>query len=225
LYAITHSLFIYFSTQIADLEITNRSLLAINATLEATKHRQAREIRELKRKLRESRLILPPRAYLEVKSSLDPSEIADDEDDEDEDDDDDGGGGADERDEMYQRIRLLIDNLLDTGKRALEKQIKDFPEGGKGGAKVLTAEEVRDWHQGAGSDSDLSDHDHDNIHEEHRDQRKPQLELQDEDMFMDGDRSFTESEAEVEGITLLPLSSTPPPIFITKPSQSSLSYP
>ena len=56
--------------QIADLEITNRSLLSINSTLEATKHRQAKEIRELRRKLRESRLVLPPSAFKAVKSSI-----------------------------------------------------------------------------------------------------------------------------------------------------------
>lgn len=39
--------------KIADLEITNKSLLAINSGLEVTKHRQAREIRDLKRRLRE----------------------------------------------------------------------------------------------------------------------------------------------------------------------------
>lgn len=40
--------------KILDLEITNKSLLAINAGLEVTKLKQAREIRELKRKVRMS---------------------------------------------------------------------------------------------------------------------------------------------------------------------------
>jgi len=65
----------------ADLEITNRSLLAINASLEKTKARQAQEIRELRRKLRETRLMLPPLTYRAVKSSLDPGEVGDDEED------------------------------------------------------------------------------------------------------------------------------------------------
>ncbi|CAO1620876.1 unnamed protein product [Sympodiomycopsis kandeliae] len=43
--------------KIADLEITNKSLLAINSGLEVTKHRQVREIRELKRRLREGHTI------------------------------------------------------------------------------------------------------------------------------------------------------------------------
>jgi len=173
--------------------------------LEATKHRQAKEIRELKRKLRESRLILPPRAYREVKSSFDPSEIADDE----EDAEDEDQEVEDEKDEIYHRISSLIDNLLNSGKRALEKQIEDFPEGGKGGAKVLSAEEVRDWHQG----NDPSDND--NIHDGHPDQHETP------DNMNVGDNSFTASEAEVEAMTLrLISSSSPPPIFVTKPSQS-----
>ncbi len=87
--------------QIADLEITNRSLLAINTTLEQTKHRQAKELRELRRKLRESRLILPPRAFRAVKSSLDHDDTADEDDDDDDDDDVFGAGvGSDDDEEM-----------------------------------------------------------------------------------------------------------------------------
>ena len=117
---------------------------------------------------------------------------------------------------------MLIDELLSNGKRALEKQAKDFPEGGKGGAKVLTAEEVRDWNQGTGS-NDLSDHD--TPHEGHPDQRETVHESQDDNFSINEvqDRSLTESEAEVEVMTLLPISS-PPPIFITKPSQSNIAY-
>ena len=51
------------SRKIADLEITNKSLLAINAMLEADKHRLSKEIRYLRRRLREQRLSLPPQAY------------------------------------------------------------------------------------------------------------------------------------------------------------------
>ncbi|KXN88848.1 hypothetical protein AN958_06718, partial [Leucoagaricus sp. SymC.cos] len=151
--------------KIADLEITNRSLLAINSSLEKTKDRQAKEIRELKRKLRETRLVLPPRAYRAVKSSLDPDEIGDDEEDVDSDisssDDefhsaDEGlggnnGGGKGKSDESFRRIKLMLENLIDTGKKALGKTKEDFMDA-KGGAKVLTAEEVETWRDsGAGS--------------------------------------------------------------------------
>ncbi len=134
--------------KIADLEITNRSLMAINVTLEATKHRQAKEIRELRRKLRESRLILPPPAYRAVKSSLTPEDLADEEDDEEEEeeeDEDDSGILGDKADEAYRRVRSVIDTLLKSGRAALESKPEDFVGTGKGGAKVLTAEEVRTW--------------------------------------------------------------------------------
>ena len=135
-------------SQIADLEITNRSLMAINATLEATKNRQAKEIRELRRKLRESRLILPPPAYRAVKSSLSPADLADEEDDDDEDEEEDENGSGilgDKADEAYRRVRSIIDKLMDSGRAALESKPEDFVGTGKGGAKVLTAEEVRTW--------------------------------------------------------------------------------
>ncbi|OCH86668.1 hypothetical protein OBBRIDRAFT_890344, partial [Obba rivulosa] len=64
--------------KIADLEITNRSLLAINSSLEATKHKQAREIRDLKRRLRESRLVLPPPAFRAAQADEPDADDADD---------------------------------------------------------------------------------------------------------------------------------------------------
>ncbi|KAI8990632.1 hypothetical protein BD414DRAFT_535910 [Trametes punicea] len=136
--------------KIADLEITNRSLLAINSSLEATKHKQAREIRELRRKLRESRLILPPPAYRAVKSSLNH-------DDEESDDDDEGEDDADiiegKDDEAYRRVKVMVETLLESCKRALEMKPEDFIGSGRGVAKVLTAEEVRNW-QGDDNDAE-----------------------------------------------------------------------
>ncbi|KAJ7597440.1 hypothetical protein C8J56DRAFT_319503 [Mycena floridula] len=126
--------------KIADLEITNQSLLAINASLEATRHRQAKEIRELRRKLRESRLSLPPRAFKAVKSS-DVEEESDGDDEEDEEELEEGA-----TDKAYLRIKLLLDGLLTSGRTALESEPADLlPQGTKAGAKVLSAEEVRNW--------------------------------------------------------------------------------
>jgi hypothetical protein len=133
--------------QIEDLKITNRSLLAINASLEATKHRQSTEIRELRRKLRESRLMLPPRAFRAIKSSLGPEDMADDE-DIDEDDKDDNNN---EHDEAYRRVRSLLEGLLETGRRALRAEPQDFARQGSG-VKVLSAEEVRSWRGNMGDD-------------------------------------------------------------------------
>lgn len=135
--------------QIADLEITNRSLLAINASLETAKHRQAREIRDLRRKLRESRLILPPLTFRAVKSSLDHDDTAEEDDEEEDNDQPEIEVGV--GDEVYKRIKVILEGLIETGKRALETTSMDFAEGGKGGAKVLSAEEVRTWRDSSGA--------------------------------------------------------------------------
>jgi len=189
--------------------------------LEATKHRQAKEIHELRRKLRESRLILPPRAYRAVKSSLGPAESHDDE--EDVDDEDLDASDVEAGDEIYKRIKIILDNLLKSGQAALEKQVKDFPEGGKGGAKVLSPEELKDYH----GDQDLAG---EGTHEQ-------RLELgqhhgqdrHDDDIPSEPDTSFDSvgndtlnyiSEDEVEAMTIPagspPSSPPPPPILITQ---------
>ncbi|KAG6865779.1 hypothetical protein C0991_011976 [Blastosporella zonata] len=124
--------------KIADLEITNRSLLAINASLESAKHKQAKEIRDLRRKLRESRLILPPHTFRAVKDKdATPSSSDDDSSSSEED--------QDEKDQVYGRIKAILETLLKTGQRALDSQPKDFAEGGKGGAKVLSPDELRSY--------------------------------------------------------------------------------
>lgn len=133
--------------------------------------------------------------------------MADDEEDIDEEEQD----VEDEKDEIYERIKILIENLLKTGQRALEKQANDFPETGKGGAKVLTAEEVMDWHQG----TDGREHDHDND-----DDHTQETGFDDGIVEQAANKSLTASEAEVEAMTTPSdfSPSTPPPIFITKPS-------
>jgi hypothetical protein len=197
--------------QIADLEITNRSLLAINASLETAKHRQAKEIRELRRKLRESRLILPPRAYQAVKSSTDHDDTTDeDENANDEEDEDSSKDG----DQVYKRIKVLLEGLLDSGRRALETTTADFSQGAKGVAKVLNAEELRTWRDSSGG---MPDH---------------QTQIEQEDgtihlgifsspshvVSLDGEN--LESEEEVEAMILpdelLPQSPIAPPILITE---------
>ena len=144
--------------QIADLEITTKSLLAINSQLEANKHKQAKEIRDLRRKLRESQLTLPPRVYRELKASNDVEEGDKEEDDIDEQEQD-----VDEEtrmkaeaislgkdDELFDRVRLMIDGLLETGRKALALKIEDIAPP-KGTAKVLHEVEARTWRDGADS--------------------------------------------------------------------------
>ncbi|TDL28108.1 hypothetical protein BD410DRAFT_824842 [Rickenella mellea] len=130
--------------KIADLEITNKSLLAINATLEATKHKQAKEIRDLRRKLRESRLILPPRAYRAVQSSLSSEDEDEDEDEDEENDEIESEKTRDKHDDTFQRVKSIIAGLLESGRRALETTTEDLQEH-KGGAKVLHETEVLSW--------------------------------------------------------------------------------
>lgn len=121
--------------------------MAINSSLEATKHRQAKEIRDLRRKLRESRLILPPRTYREVKSS-DPAprpDAAEEEDEESEEEEEEQAVVEGKTDETYRRVRGLLETLLEEGRRALETKSEDLAPGGKSGAKVLSEEEARTW--------------------------------------------------------------------------------
>lgn len=181
--------------QIEDLEISNRSLLAINVTLEATKHRQAKEIRDLKRKLRESRLILPPQAFKQVM----------DKDDTTEEDEDEGEDGEDvppeEGDETYLHVKLLLDNLLQAAKQALETKPSDFET--RTGAKVLSAEEVENWRDhevDPPGDGDV----------------KTGANTPSRDGASIGDETF-DSEDEVEALTMpSPSSSPPPPILVIR---------
>ncbi|KAF9074887.1 hypothetical protein BDP27DRAFT_88762 [Rhodocollybia butyracea] len=193
--------------KIADLEITNRSLLAINSTLEATKHRQAKEIRELRRKLRESRLILPPHTFRAVTSKDSDVVVLDDEDDDDEDEDEDAG----KEDQAYMRIRIRLDEMIESAKTALTTKTTDFMDI-KGPTKVLSEEEVRDWREGDGEVAgDMSmltevDEDEQNGLQSFRTPSRNTGTQQSEDIT---------SEDEVEAMTVPRDSPSPPPIVVT----------
>ncbi|KIP11130.1 hypothetical protein PHLGIDRAFT_114795 [Phlebiopsis gigantea 11061_1 CR5-6] len=132
--------------KIADLEITNKSLMAINLSLEAAKNRQAREIRDLRRKLRESILVLPPSAFHAAKTSLSPEEAVDVEEEEEEEDDDEAQAAIEgTTDEAYRRVRSMLEVLIDSGRKALETKPEDFRTSGVGITKVLSEEEARTW--------------------------------------------------------------------------------
>ncbi|KAM0754448.1 hypothetical protein T439DRAFT_321484 [Meredithblackwellia eburnea MCA 4105] len=68
--------------RILDLEIRNASLLAVNTHLEVLKLRQTKEIRDLRRKLRESRALMPISAQV-LDEGLDSGSENDDSNDED----------------------------------------------------------------------------------------------------------------------------------------------
>jgi len=196
------------------LEITNRSLLAINTSLETIKHRQAKEIRELRRKLRESRLILPPRAFQAIKSKLDHDDTASEEDDDENDENNELQEGTE--DEVYTRVKITIEGLIKSGKRALESKPEDFLQGGKGGAKVLHAEEVRLWRDSEGGL--LEDSHHRGSHLGFDDNTCSSRPMSPSHVAMPD--SYMSSEGEVEAMTSVVSESTPPgllppPITVT----------
>ena len=92
--------------------------------------------------------MLPPRTFRAIKSSLGPEDIADDEDIEEDGDNDEDD---DEHDETYVRIKGILEDLLETGRRALRAEPRDFDKQGSG-VKVLSAEEVRSWRGNMGDD-------------------------------------------------------------------------
>ncbi|KAJ4464138.1 hypothetical protein C8R41DRAFT_132329 [Lentinula lateritia] len=195
--------------KIADLEITNRSLLAINSTLEATKHRQAKEIRELRRKLRESRLILPPHTYRAVTSNDTETLALPEEDDEEEDEEEEETHG---NDQTYMRIRIRLDEMIQSAQKALTTNYTDFAEM-KGPTKVLSEQEVRDW-RGSEDVGDVS------LVLEDEDERNEVLLMRapsrnGEMGIQDSDSDGTTSEDEVEAMTMLRDSPSPPPIVVT----------
>ena len=113
-------------------------------------------------------------------------------------------------DDTYKRIKLIVDNLLQTGRRALETQVKDFPEGGKGGAKVLSPEELRDWHGSIEHDDPTQEVD--------GDERRTNSVLPEAELSFDDDTITSEDEVEAMTLPNTPpqQTPTPPPILITQ---------
>ncbi|KZS93345.1 hypothetical protein SISNIDRAFT_485603 [Sistotremastrum niveocremeum HHB9708] len=124
--------------KIADLEITNKSLLAINGNLESVKHRQAKEIRELRRKLRESRLVLPPVRFKMLESTEGDQGEKDPLSEEEESEEESA------KDENFERVKRLVEDLLSTARRALESKPEDHTPASIPKVQVLHADEVAD---------------------------------------------------------------------------------
>ncbi|KAF8522882.1 hypothetical protein BU17DRAFT_86409 [Hysterangium stoloniferum] len=149
--------------KIADLEITTASLLTINSNLEATKIRQAREIRELRRKLREARLAMPPKRFRLL--AEDKSDQGGDGEANEDDDNEENDAEEEEEDETFHRLKSLVENLLAAGRSALavpapsfgvsiehvapsspgEWEVGGAKHGVAIGSRVLSAEEARKW--------------------------------------------------------------------------------
>lgn len=77
-----------------------------------------------------------------------------DERDRDVDEADEDSDVEEETDEIFQRVRGLIENLLESGKRALETRPEDFRT--SLATKVLNADELRSW-RGSGQRTDTQD--------------------------------------------------------------------
>ncbi|KAH8835552.1 hypothetical protein DL96DRAFT_1574658 [Flagelloscypha sp. PMI_526] len=212
--------------KIADLEITNTSLLAINASMERTKNKQAKEIRELRRKLRESRLSLPPRIYQEqVKDQAGQESEESDEEAEDGEEEPITNPKPGEKetklDATYRRVKLLLDDLLVSGRKALETTPDDFADAKPKGTKVLNLDEVVLWQEGRDGDAgdislQLSDLGDESDEETNRD-----MSLDDATLTVARDASLSADEAEVEALvrhsSTPPRSPTPPGILVTQP--------
>lgn len=152
-----------------------------------------------------------------MKSSLDHDDTADEDDDEDDETNEEPKDG----DEVYKRIKVILEGLLESGQRALAAKTEDFSEGGKGVAKVLNAEELRTWRDSSGGMSDHESHadkDLDSTGDRHL--LSPSRIAVPDDDDDDDDNDGLNSEEEVEAMTLTSSSRrsspAPPPILITE---------
>ncbi|KZT54765.1 hypothetical protein CALCODRAFT_485246 [Calocera cornea HHB12733] len=141
--------------KIADLEIQTTSLQQLTASLERERHKQSLEIRDLRRKLRESRLALPPRTFQSLKATWEADGLDLEDEDEDEDETEDGN-----EDPGWARVKGLVHDILSLGKRAVDEGqefIEKRTKTGGGVVRVLTAGEVEELEgntDGANSDED-----------------------------------------------------------------------
>lgn len=141
--------------KIADLEITNKSLMAINSGLELTKHRQQREIRELRRRVRYDQGLSFGSEDIEASRRLDrrpsseteKSDLNDDFHDDDEDLSSELGllppREDPELEAAHQRCKGLIDAMLGQARATIMSRYA--PESDPdGGVKVLSMGEVHE---------------------------------------------------------------------------------
>lgn len=122
--------------KILDLEITNKSLLAINGGLEVVKLKQAREIRELKKRLREGRTLGDTLGIQDRESGeMSESDVEDDESVSDEE-----APLNTELEEAHQRCKGLIDAMVAQARHAILSKYE--PEINSFGNRVLHPAEV-----------------------------------------------------------------------------------
>lgn len=138
--------------KLLDLEITNKSLMAINSALEVTKLKQAKEIRELKRRLREGRGVDPV-----SRDSLGSTMFSDDEDLTESDAESDFMPRENpELEAAHQRCKDLVDAMVEQARKAILAEY-DEPENTRG--KVLHPVEVEEMRREAEEEGDETEAD------------------------------------------------------------------
>ncbi|SPC64363.1 uncharacterized protein UHOD_04960 [Ustilago sp. UG-2017b] len=137
--------------KLLDLEITNKSLMAINSALEVTKLKQAKEIRELKRRLRDSRGLLVVPATRDCTGTVVSSDDEHFETDSDQDEDllvrEDV-----ELEAAHQRCKNLVDDMVQRARKAI-LQVYAQSESTRG--KVLHPVEVEERQRELEQDDDI----------------------------------------------------------------------
>ncbi|GAA5975490.1 hypothetical protein JCM5350_002629, partial [Sporobolomyces pararoseus] len=135
------------SRRIMDLEIRTSSLLSINAQLERQKLKQTSEIRELRRKLRESiggGVGIRRFDVDEGRSSSSGGEFSDADEIEEEDEDEDREVQPSweellQSDPSFGQVATLVEGLIKRGKKAVEYKVEEKEKG-----RVLTTVEMED---------------------------------------------------------------------------------
>ncbi|KAJ1026027.1 hypothetical protein NDA18_003687 [Ustilago nuda] len=104
--------------KLLDLEITNKSLMAINSALEVSKLKQAKEIRQLKRRLRDGKGLFAVPATRDCTAT---ARLSDDENFETDSDQDEDGLARDhvQVQDAYQRCNNLVDDMLQRARNAI----------------------------------------------------------------------------------------------------------
>lgn len=137
--------------KLLDLEITNKSLLAINSALEVTKLKQAKEIRELKRRLRDGRG-LPSVGGGAARESNGSVGLSEEEFSESEDEDLIGVREDPELEAAHQRCKSLIDEMVERARKAILAEYEE--EKGSGRGKVLHPAEVEELQRRSDGEED-----------------------------------------------------------------------
>lgn len=130
-----------------DLEIRTSSLLSINAQLERQKLKQTSELREMRRKLRESLGggggVGTRRFEVEEGRSSSGGEFSEEDEDEDEDEDGEVQVSWEEllrSDQSFGQVASLIEGLIKRGKKAVEYKVEERWDKGR----VISAVEMED---------------------------------------------------------------------------------